>query len=81
MSGSPSSWTLTESRWEFEDSSYVPVRGLSVLHGEGGVWKLIAGVAAAAISNELLRPGSPVAQPARASAWPARPYLGVGSFR
>ena len=61
-------WTLTESRWEFEDGSYVPVRGLSVLHREGGVWKLIAGVAAPAISNELLRPGSPVTQPARATA-------------
>src|SRR6476620_7633810 len=52
-------WTLTESRWEFEDGSYVPVRGLSVLHREDGVWQLIAGVAAPAIYNELIRPGSP----------------------
>jgi hypothetical protein len=61
-------WTITESRWEFEDGSYVPVRGFTVLHREDGVWKAIAGVAAPAISNELLRPGSPVTQPARAPA-------------
>ena len=61
-------WMVTESRWEFEDGSYVPVRGLTVVHREDGVWKLIAAVAAPAISNELLRPGSPIAQPARASA-------------
>ena len=61
-------WTITESRWEFADGSYVPVRGFTVLHREDGVWKAIAGVAAPAISNELLRPGSPVTQPARASA-------------
>ena len=61
-------WTLTESRWEFEDGSYVPVRGLTVMHREDGAWKLIAAVAAPAISNDLLRPGSPVAQPARAPA-------------
>ena len=59
-------WTLTESRWEFEDGSYVPVRGLTVLHREDGAWKLIAAVAAPAISNELLRPGSPIAQSANA---------------
>lgn len=61
-------WMVTESRWEFEDGSYVPVRGLTVVHREDGVWKLIAAVAAPAISNELLRPGSPIAQPARATA-------------
>ena len=61
-------WTITESRWEFEDGSYLPVRGFTVLHREDGVWKAIAGVAAPAISNELLRPGSPVTQPARAPA-------------
>ena len=61
-------WMLTESRWEFEDGSYVPVRGLTVVHREDGVWKLIAAVTAPAISNELLRPGSPIAQPARATA-------------
>ena len=61
-------WTLAESRWEFEDGSYVPVRGLTVHHREEGVWKLIAAVAAPAIANELLRPGSPIAQPAPASA-------------
>ena len=61
-------WMVTESRWEFEDGSYLPVRGLTVVHREDGVWKLIAAVTAPAISNELLRPGSPVAQPARASA-------------
>ena len=36
-------WTITESRWEFEDGSYVPVRGFTVLHREDGVWKAIAG--------------------------------------
>ena len=61
-------WVLTESLWEFEDGSYVPVRGLTVVHREDGVWKHIAGVTAPAISNELLRPGSPIAQPARATA-------------
>ena len=61
-------WMVTEGRWEFEDGSYVPVRGFTVLHREDGVWKAIAGVAAPAISNELLRPGSPVTQPARAPA-------------
>ena len=59
-------WVLTESRWEFEDGSYVPVRGLTVVHREDGGWKLIAAVTAPAISNELLRPGSPIAQPAPA---------------
>ena len=59
-------WMLTESRWEFEDGSYLPVRGLTVVHREDGVWKLIAAVTAPAISNELLRPGSPIAQPAPA---------------
>ena len=61
-------WMVTEGRWEFEDGSYLPVRGVTVVHREDGVWKLIASVAAPAISNELLRPGSPVTQPARASA-------------
>ena len=60
-------WTITKSRWEFEDGSDVPP-GFTVLHREDGVWKAIAGVAAPAISNELLRPGSPVTQPARAPA-------------
>ena len=59
-------WMLTNSRWEFEDGSYLPVRGLTVVHREDGVWKLIAAVTAPAISNELLRPGSPIAQPAPA---------------
>jgi SnoaL-like domain len=57
-------WTVTESRWEFEDGSYLPVRGLTVLHREDGMWKLIAAVAAPAISNELLRPGSPIVRAA-----------------
>ena len=61
-------WMVTEGRWEFEDGSYLPVRGVTVVHREDGVWKLIASVAAPAISNELLRPGSPVTQPNRAPA-------------
>jgi hypothetical protein len=61
-------WTITETRWEFEDGSFLPVRGLTVLHREDGVWKLVAGVTAPAIPNELLRAGSPIAQPAHASA-------------
>ena len=35
----------------FEDGSYVPVHGLTILHREEGVWKLIAAVAAPAIAN------------------------------
>jgi SnoaL-like domain len=61
-------WILTESRWEFEDGSFLPVRGLTVLHREDGLWKLVAGVAAPAISNALLRPGSPILQAAQMSA-------------
>lgn len=58
-------WTLVEHRWEFEDGSYLPVRGLSIFHREDGTWKAIVSVTAPAISNDLLRPGSPVTQPAR----------------
>ena len=61
-------WIVTESRWEFEDGSFLPVRGLTVLHREDGVWKYIAGVTAPAIPNELLRPGSPITQAAPVSA-------------
>ena len=61
-------WIVTESRWEFEDGSFLPVRGLTVLHREDGVWKLIAGVTAPAIPNELLRPGSPITQATQLSA-------------
>ena len=61
-------WIVSESRWEFEDGSFLPVRGLTVLHREGGVWKYVAGVTAPAIPNELLRPGSPVTQAAPVSA-------------
>lgn len=57
-------WALAESRWEFEDGSHIPVRGLTIYHREDGAWKAIAGVTAPAFSNELLRPGSPVAQAA-----------------
>src|SRR5262245_20486185 len=60
-------WIVSESRWEFEDRSFLPVRGLTVLHREDGVWKYVAGVTAPAIPNELLRPGSPVTQAAPAS--------------
>ena len=61
-------WIVSESRWEFEDGSFLPVRGLTVLHREDGVWKYIAGVTAPAIPNELLRPGSPITQAAQVSA-------------
>jgi hypothetical protein len=60
-------WALAENRWEFEDGSYVPVRGLTIFHREDGTWKAIVSVTAPAISNELLRPGSPVTQPAPAA--------------
>ncbi|HEY1317666.1 MAG TPA: nuclear transport factor 2 family protein [Gaiella sp.] len=60
-------WIVTESRWEFEDGSFLPVRGLTVFHREDGMWKCVAGVTAPAIPNELLRPGSPVTQAAAAS--------------
>jgi len=55
-------WALVGTRWEFEDGSYIPVRGLTIFHREDGVWKAIIGLTAPAFSNELLRPGSPVAQ-------------------
>ena len=61
-------WIVTESRWEFEDGGFLPVRGLVVLHREDGVWKFVAGVTAPAIPNDLLRPGSPITQAAQASA-------------
>ena len=61
-------WILTEQRWEFEDGSFLPVRGLTVVHREDGMWKAVAGVTAPAISNELLRPGSPITQAAQVSA-------------
>jgi SnoaL-like protein len=61
-------WIVSESRWEFEDGSFLPVRGLAVLHREDGVWKYIAGVTAPAVPNELLRPGSPITQAAKVSA-------------
>ena len=60
-------WIVTESHWEFEDGSFLPVRGLTVLHREDGVWKYIAGVTAPAIPNELLRPGSPITQGVKVS--------------
>jgi hypothetical protein len=53
-------WALAENRWEFEDGSYIPVRGLTIFHREDGAWKAIVAVTAPAFSNELLRPGSPV---------------------
>jgi hypothetical protein len=61
-------WIVSETHWEFEDGSFLPVRGLTVLHREDGVWKYVAGVTAPAIPNELLRPGSPVTQGAQVSA-------------
>jgi hypothetical protein len=57
-------WTLTESRWEFEDGSYVPVRGLVIGHREDGTWKLVVGLTAPAVPNDLLSPGSPLLHPA-----------------
>lgn len=61
-------WIVSETRWEFEDGSFLPVRGLTVLHREDGMWKYIAGVTAPAIPNELLTPGSPIMQAAEVSA-------------
>ena len=61
-------WIVSESRWEFEDGSFLPVRGLTVLHREDGLWKYVAGVTAPAIPNELLRLGSPILQPAEVPA-------------
>ena len=61
-------WIVTESRWEFDDGSFIPIRGLTVVHREDGTWKFIAGVTAPAIPNELLRPGSPITQTAEVSA-------------
>ena len=61
-------WIVSESRWEFEDGSFIPVRGLTVLHREDGTWKFIAGVTAPAIQNELLRPGSPITHVSEVSA-------------
>jgi SnoaL-like domain len=61
-------WIVTESRWEFEDGSFLPVRRLTVQHREDGVWKYIAGATAPAIPNELPRPGSPITQAAQVSA-------------
>ena len=55
-------WTLTGSRWEFEDGSHIPVRGLTIFHREDGEWKAIVGIVSPAIPNELLRPGSPITQ-------------------
>jgi hypothetical protein len=60
-------WIVTEARWEFEDGSFLPVRGFSILHREDGLWKYVAGVTAPAIPNELLRAGSPATQPASVS--------------
>jgi len=57
-------WTLVESRWEFEDGSYLPVRGVTITHYEDGIWKAVVNLTAPAFSNDLIRPGSPILQPA-----------------
>lgn len=59
-------WSLIEQRWEFEDGSYLPTRGLTIWHREEGRWKMVVGLVAPAFSDDLLHAGSPIAQPAEA---------------
>jgi hypothetical protein len=59
-------WSLVENKWEFEDGTYVPTRGLTIWHREDGDWKMVLGLVAPAFSNDLLRGGSPVTQRAEA---------------
>jgi ketosteroid isomerase-like protein len=60
-------WSVTEQKWEFEDGSYLPTRGLTIWHYEDSRWKLVVGLAAPAFSNDLVQAGSPVTQPAEAA--------------
>jgi hypothetical protein len=57
-------WSVIEQKWEFEDASYVPTRGLTIWHYEDGAWKMVVGLVAPAISDDLIRAGSPVTQAA-----------------
>jgi hypothetical protein len=60
-------WSLIESKWEFDDGTYVPTRGLTIWHREDGQWKMVLGLVAPAFANELLHAGSPVTQRAGAA--------------
>jgi hypothetical protein len=55
-------WSLIESKWEFDDGTYVPTRGLTIWHREDGTWKMVLGLVAPAFANDLLHAGSPVTQ-------------------
>ena len=60
-------WSLVETKWEFEDGSYVPTRGLTIWHREDDDWKMVLGLVAPALSDDLLHAGSPVTQRAKAA--------------
>jgi hypothetical protein len=61
-------WSVIEQKWEFEDGSYVPTRGLTIWHYEDRAWKMVVGLVAPTFSDDLLHAGSPVTQRAEAVA-------------
>jgi hypothetical protein len=58
---------VAEQKWEFEDGSYLPTRGLTIWHYEDSRWKMVVGLVAPAFSDDLVQAGSPVTQPAEAA--------------